>query len=183
MSYSLGVDLGTTFTAAAMAVVSTARSGLGNRALEIPSVLFLGVDGFVVRQLTRVVEPARWYVSASAGSATTFRYWSVVGRSCPAPHRPVLICGDDPEASERRRVSRAHPPRELGALQDGVLLGQVATLADVTDVRWVPEPVAAAAQYPGHGPGSRLGRQACAIKTQAAAPSTSAWWRRQPRGF
>ncbi len=42
MSYSLGVDLGTTFTAAAMVNGSEPTMiGLGNRALQIPSVLFL----------------------------------------------------------------------------------------------------------------------------------------------
>ena len=47
MPYRLGVDLGTTFTAAAVADGSTEPTviGLGNRALQIPSVLFLKPDG------------------------------------------------------------------------------------------------------------------------------------------
>jgi molecular chaperone DnaK len=41
MSYRLGGDLGTTFTAAAVADGSEPTViGLGNRALQIPSVLF-----------------------------------------------------------------------------------------------------------------------------------------------
>ena len=47
MPYRLGVDLGTTFTAAAVADGSTEPTviGLGNRALQIPSVLFLKPEG------------------------------------------------------------------------------------------------------------------------------------------
>src|ERR671916_2222805 len=46
MPYRLGVDLGTTFTAAAVADGSEPTViGLGNRALQIPSVLFLKPDG------------------------------------------------------------------------------------------------------------------------------------------
>ena len=46
MSYQLGVDLGTTFTAAAVANgMPPTMTGLGNRALQIPSVLFLAEDG------------------------------------------------------------------------------------------------------------------------------------------
>src|SRR5918998_2059050 len=46
MPYRLGIDLGTTFTAAAVADGSEPRVlGLGNRALQIPSVLFLDPDG------------------------------------------------------------------------------------------------------------------------------------------
>ena len=50
MSYQLGVDLGTTFTAAAVASASVPEMvGLGNRALQIPSVLFdLGEGNFLV---------------------------------------------------------------------------------------------------------------------------------------
>ena len=47
MPYRLGVDLGTTFTAAAVADESGEPTviGLGNRALQIPSVVFLKPDG------------------------------------------------------------------------------------------------------------------------------------------
>ena len=49
MGYRLGVDLGTTYTAAA--VTSTGRAemlGLGIRAMQVPSVLFLRDDGEIV---------------------------------------------------------------------------------------------------------------------------------------
>ena len=46
MGYRLGVDLGTTFTAAAVDDgTSPAMLGLGNRALTVPSVVFLSPDG------------------------------------------------------------------------------------------------------------------------------------------
>ena len=46
MAYRLGVDLGTTFTAAAVDDGSgPTMVGLGNRALQVPSVLFLQQDG------------------------------------------------------------------------------------------------------------------------------------------
>ena len=51
----MGVDLGTTFSAAATVDDSgvPAMVGLGNRAMQIPSVLFVGADGEVL-----VGEPA-----------------------------------------------------------------------------------------------------------------------------
>ena len=46
MGYRLGVDLGTTFTAAAVDDgTGPAMLGLGNRALTVPSVVFLASDG------------------------------------------------------------------------------------------------------------------------------------------
>ena len=50
MPYELGVDLGTTFTAAAVreAGGEPVMVGLGNRALQVPSVLFRTDSGFVV---------------------------------------------------------------------------------------------------------------------------------------
>src|SRR5215213_1461243 len=46
MGYRLGVDLGTTFTAAAVdGGAGPEMVGLGNRALQVPSVVFLGEDG------------------------------------------------------------------------------------------------------------------------------------------
>ena len=46
-SYSLGVDLGTTFTAAATVDETGVPTmvGLGNRAMQIPSVVHIGTDG------------------------------------------------------------------------------------------------------------------------------------------
>jgi molecular chaperone DnaK len=62
--YSLGVDLGTTFSAAAT-VDDTgipAIVGLGNRAMQIPSVLYVGADGEVL-----VGDPDRPRIQAADG--------------------------------------------------------------------------------------------------------------------
>ena len=67
MAYRLGVDLGTTFTAAATVDLRggqpPAMLGLGNRALQIPSVLFLQEDGqFLIGEAAErrgYVEPSR----------------------------------------------------------------------------------------------------------------------------
>jgi molecular chaperone DnaK len=50
VSYLLGVDLGTTFTAAAAADDDgePRMIGLGNRALQVPSVLFFAGDHFLI---------------------------------------------------------------------------------------------------------------------------------------
>ena len=49
MAYSLAVDMGTTFTAAAVSDGSAPTMiGLGNRALQIPSVLFWTGEEFLV---------------------------------------------------------------------------------------------------------------------------------------
>ena len=46
MTYRLGVDVGTTFTAAAVANgAAPSMLGLGNRALQVPSVLYLAAEG------------------------------------------------------------------------------------------------------------------------------------------
>src|SRR3954471_10159015 len=63
-SYRLGVDLGTTYTAAAVGNGGAPTMvGLGNRALQIPSVLFLNDDGeFLVGEAAErrgVAEPDR----------------------------------------------------------------------------------------------------------------------------
>src|SRR5262245_14390074 len=46
MGYRLGIDLGTTFTSAAVYTSGwPSMVGLGNRAMQVPSVLFLKPDG------------------------------------------------------------------------------------------------------------------------------------------
>ena len=64
MGYRLGVDLGTTFTAAAVDDgTSPAMLGLGNRALTVPSVVFLSPDGTFLfgeaAERRAAAEPAR----------------------------------------------------------------------------------------------------------------------------
>jgi molecular chaperone DnaK len=64
MTYRLGVDLGTTFTAAAVANGGPPTMlGLGNRALQIPSVLYLPSEGELIvgeaAERRGVVDPTR----------------------------------------------------------------------------------------------------------------------------
>ena len=80
MGYRLGVDVGTTFTAAAVDDGSGPRMvGLGNRALQVPSVLFLQSDGtFLFGEAAERrgdLEPATVCVSSNAGSVTPSRSW------------------------------------------------------------------------------------------------------------
>src|SRR3954468_18150044 len=64
MGYRLGIDVGTTFTAAAVLVDGHAQMlGLGNRALQVPTVLFFKPDGEVLvgeaAEARGVLEPGR----------------------------------------------------------------------------------------------------------------------------
>ena len=97
MSYSLGVDLGTTFTAAAMADGSEPTMvGTRQRALQIPSVLFLADDGFVaVRQLSGEGSSNRtgWCVSSRVAERPTPLLVGGSPFSAGAPHRPVVEVG------------------------------------------------------------------------------------------
>ena len=78
MSYRLGVDLGTTFTAAASLTGDrVAMLDFGNRAVQVPSVVFITSDGSVLvgeaaerrAPTSRVGSPG----NSSAGSVTTSR--------------------------------------------------------------------------------------------------------------
>lgn len=154
MTYLLGVDLGTTFTAAAVANgMPPSMVGLGNRSLQVPSVLFLADETFVVGEAAErrgVLEPSRL--------AREFKRRL-------GDHVPVLVGGSPFSAelltarllqwivvrvSERMGERPAEVvithPANWGPYKMEVL-AQVAALADVGPTSWAPEPVAAAAQY------------------------------------
>ena len=88
MSYRLGVDLGTTFTAAASVTDGDPpiMVGLGNRSLQIPSVLFMQADGN-----TLVGEPARFalalVIAGPAAIPAVSHVFRVQGRIRPAVSR------------------------------------------------------------------------------------------------
>ena len=156
MGYHLGVDLGTTFTAAA-AMDGTAAPvmvGLGNRALQIPSVLYVHSDGSVLvgeaAELRSSSDPARSVrefkrrigdpvpilvggrpYSAQALSARLLRW--VVDKSTEQLGEPPLD------------VTLTYPANWAHFKVD--LLRQVAVLADLGAVRACSEPEAAALQY------------------------------------
>ncbi|MEO6792162.1 MAG: Hsp70 family protein [Ornithinibacter sp.] len=155
MGYQLGVDLGTTFTAAAVANGQPPTMlGLGNRALQVPSVLFLQSDGnFLVGEAAErrgMTEPSR----------VVREFKRRIG-----DHTPLLIAGTPHSAqsltahllkwvvdaaSERMgerpsRITVTHPAN-WGAYRHE-LLEQIISLADVGDTQTCPEPSAAAVQY------------------------------------
>ena len=73
MTYSLGIDLGTTYTAAAIARGGRAEVvTLSYRTTSIPTVVVLTEDGAFVLGDTAERPPARsaWPASSSAASAT-----------------------------------------------------------------------------------------------------------------
>ena len=156
MPYRLGVDLGTTFTAAAVADGSTEPTviGLGNRALQIPSVVFLKPDGdFLVGEAAErrgLTEPDRL--------AREFK--RRIG-----DHVPIMVAGApfSPQALtahllrwvvDRASERMGEPPAEVILTHPAnwgpfrmELLDQVAVMAGVGAVLRCTEPEAAAAQY------------------------------------
>jgi molecular chaperone DnaK len=167
MAYHLGVDLGTTFTAAAASSGGApSMVGLGNRALQIPSVLYLHPDGSVLvgeaAELRSGSDPARSVrefkrrigdpvpilvggrpFSAQALSARLLRW--VVDKSTEQLGEPPLD------------VTLTYPANWAQFKVD--LLRQVAVLADLESVRACSEPEAAALQYASRAhvaPGDRI---------------------------
>lgn len=154
MTYQLGVDLGTTFTAAA---VTDGRAptmvGLGNRSLEVPSVVYWTDTEFLVGEVAErrgIVDPGR--------VARLFK------RRLGDPV-PVLVGGSPFSAEfltarllrwvvDRTAERRGEPPSGLTLTHPANwgeykldVLRQAVELAEVGPAAWLPEPVAAAAQY------------------------------------
>ena len=155
MPYRLGVDLGTTYTAAAADESGTPTMvGLGNRALQVPSVLFVKEDGDLL-----------------VGEAAEFRGLTQPDRVVREFKRrlgdkvPMLVGGqafspEDLTARLLRWVVEVAASRFAGPPAEIVLthpanwgayklecLDQAAVLAGVAPVTKLPEPVAAAAQF------------------------------------
>ena len=91
MGYALGIDLGTTFTAAAVMRGDRAEiMPLGNHAATVPTMVFLREDDRVLigdaAERRGVAEPAR--LAASSSDA-----WATPRRSCwTAPRSPPTAC-------------------------------------------------------------------------------------------
>ncbi|HEV2927926.1 MAG TPA: Hsp70 family protein, partial [Propionibacteriaceae bacterium] len=167
MPYRLGVDLGTSFTAAAVTDGSEPTViGLGNRALQIPSVLFLQPDGtFLVGEAAEqrgLTEPDRL--------AREFK--RRIG-----DHVPIMVAGApfSPQALTAHLLRwvvdaaterMGQPPSEVVLTHPAnwgpfqlELLDQVAAMAGITSTRRCTEPEAAAAQYAAQtrvSPGDRI---------------------------
>jgi molecular chaperone DnaK len=159
MPYRLGVDLGTTFTAAAATVdgADPIIVELGNRTAQIPSVLFLRADGsFLIGETAE-----RRGVTEPDGLVREFK--RRIG-----DHVPILLRGApySPESLMARLLRWVvdNATRRLGAAPDEVIvthpanwgpfklevLDQVVALADIGPTRRCSEPAAAAAQYASH---------------------------------
>ena len=155
MSYRLGVDLGTTFTAAAVANGGPPTMlGLGNRALQVPSVLYLPPDGEVV------VGEAAERRGLTDPSRVVREFKRRIG-----DHVPILVAGApySPQALTARllhwvvRVGTeqlGEPPAQVILTYPAnwgpykrELLTQIVELADVGQVTTCSEPEAAAVQY------------------------------------
>ena len=155
MTYRLGVDLGTTFTAAAVANgMQPTMLGLGNRALQIPSVLFLNDDGSILvgetaerrglSQPDRVVREFKRRIGDTVPILVAGRPFSPQALTSRLLQHVVSTAtermGEPPE-----QVVLTHPanwgPYKLE------LLDQVARMAGVERLVRCPEPLAAAAQY------------------------------------
>ena len=155
VAYRLGVDVGTTFTAAAVANGGPPTMlGLGNRAMQVPSVLFVEDDGEILigesADRRGVVEPTR--------VAREFK--RRIGDPVPllvagAPYSPqaltahvlrwVVAAASRQLGSPPERVTVTHPAN-WGPFKKE-LLQQVVQLADLTNATTCPEPQAAAIQY------------------------------------
>lgn len=155
MGYQLAVDLGTTFTAAAtISDAAPLMVGLGNRALQVPSVLFLGEDGnFAVGEAAerrgatdpgrlvrefkrRLGDPVPLLVGGAAYSAETLMArllrWVV--------DTTTTRMGAAPEGIVCTRPANWGPyKREV--------FDQAIRLAGVSDAGQCTEPEAAAAEY------------------------------------
>ncbi len=167
MSYRLGIDIGTTYTAAAVCRdgVST-MVGLGNRSMQVPSVLYLRPNGHF-----DVGEPAE-----ARGAAEPNRVAREFKRRIGDPV-PILVGGAPfsaealtakllrwvvEVATERQgeppeSITVAHPANWGGFKLD--FLHQAFLLADLADARTCTEPEAAAITYSGRrrmGAGQRI---------------------------
>ena len=165
VAYTLGVDLGTTYTAAAVRTDGPAPTGqtqivqaqivqLGSRRAEIPSLVFLREDGVVLvgdaAERRGAREPARLArefkrrlgdpVPVLVGGSPIPAH-ALIARVMEHVRETVIRGQEGPPA----RVSVTHPAN-WGPYKRELLL-QAMTLADVPDVELRTEPEAAAVQY------------------------------------
>lgn len=155
MGYQLGVDLGTTFTAAAVANGQPPTVlGLGNRTMQVPSVLYLQPDGdFLVGESAerrgaidpqrvarefkrRIGDPVPILIAGTSHTpqALTARLLRWVVDAAAAQ------MGEEPES-----ITVSHPAVWTGYRHG--LLEEVISIANIGPARTCPEPLAAAVQY------------------------------------
>lgn len=155
MGYSLGFDLGTTFTAAAVVRGGRAEMvSLGNHAVTIPSVVFLRDDGELLvgdaADRRSVQEPARAARAfkrrfGDAAPIILDRTPFSADRLMAAVLTQVLADVVKRQGGAPDAVAVTHPANWGAYKLD--LLRQAVTAAGVGTATLVPEPVAAAVQY------------------------------------
>jgi Tol biopolymer transport system component/actin-like ATPase involved in cell morphogenesis len=153
--YELAVDLGTTFTAAAtIDHGDPVMLGLGNRSLQVPSVLYLQADGSVLvgeaaerrgrTDPARVVREYKRRIGDHVPILVGGRPYSaqaLTGRML----RWVVDQAEERLAEPPDRVTLTHPAN-WGQFKIDLLV-QAAAIADLADVALCSEPESAARQY------------------------------------
>jgi len=155
VGYAVGVDVGTTFTAAAVSRNGLVEIvGLGNHSATIPTVVFLREDGELL-----VGDVAARRAHAEPGRAAK-EFKRRFGDSTP------ILLGHTPYSAERLTAAvlrhvighvserQGGPPDALAVVHPAnwgpykiELLGQAVNLAGVEEARFVTEPEAAAMHY------------------------------------
>jgi actin-like ATPase involved in cell morphogenesis len=155
LGYRLGVDLGTTYTSAAVLVGEwPSMVGLGTRAMQVPSVVFLRADGsFLVGEAAErrgFDEPGR--VAREFKRRLGDEVPLMVGGSPQSPQalQARLLSWVVDTVSERQgarpeQITLTHPANWGPYKRD--LLDQAIRLADLTGVETCTEPEAAAVLY------------------------------------
>lgn len=155
MTYTLGLDLGTTYTAAA-----TCRDGrceispLGNRSAVIPSVVHLGADGTTMvgeaaqrRLTTEPLRVAREF-KRRIGDPTPLLLGGtpIAAEALTARLAKAVVANvAEREGMAATRVTVTHPATWGPFKRD--LLEQAMRMADLTGVGYLSEPEAAAWEY------------------------------------
>jgi molecular chaperone DnaK (HSP70) len=153
--YALGVDLGTSYSAAGIARDGTAAAfDLGSRAAPVPSIVSIRKDGQVLvgepaerRAFTDPVRTAREFKRRMGDptpivlGGTPFPAEALQARLLSAIVAQVTATEGDPPAT----IALCHPAAYSPFKRD--LLLDAARLADVEDVRLISEPEAAAVFY------------------------------------
>jgi molecular chaperone DnaK len=155
VGYALGIDLGTTFSAAGLTRDGrTEIFSLGNRAATLPSVVVLREDGEVLigdaavrRSLTEPMRTAREFKRRLGDptpimlGGTPYGAESLMARLLDGIVRQVVEQqGEDPT-----QIVVSHPANYGPYKLD--LLEQAVRMAEIGKVTFIPEPVAAALHY------------------------------------
>ena len=155
MAYSLGIDLGTTYSAAA-----TARDGrieifqLGERAATIPSIVVLRADGEVLvgdtaerRSLTEPTRTAREFKRRLGDPTPIILGGTPYGAESLLAHllKAIVVKVSEQSGGPPDAIALTHPA-SYGAYKID-LLEQAVRQADVDNVTLLTEPEAAAVHY------------------------------------